>query len=53
MAVLEDAVAGAGYIARFAASIRSARVEMIAGAGHLAELDRPRETARAILEFLA
>ena len=30
-----------------------ARLEKILGAGHLTELDRPRETARKILDFLA
>jgi|GEM_PF-3706339 len=28
------------------------RIEIIEGAGHLAELDRPQELARAVLAFM-
>jgi pimeloyl-ACP methyl ester carboxylesterase len=49
-----DRVIPARYLQRFADGIAgAARIATIAGAGHLAELDRPAETAAAIGDFLA
>ena len=48
-----DEVVSDRYLRRFGGAIAGeTRIETIAGAGHLAELDRPRETARIILDFL-
>jgi len=42
------------YAAKFARAIKGAtRTTIIAGAGHLAELDRPDEVAAAVLRFMA
>jgi len=42
-----------GYAHRYAAALGGeVRIERIAGAGHLAELDTPGEVARLILDFL-
>ena len=50
----QDRLIPASYATKFARAIR-ARTEtrIIAGAGHLAELDRPEEVAAAILAFMA
>jgi pimeloyl-ACP methyl ester carboxylesterase len=41
------------YADKFAKGIAGpTTIEIIAGAGHLAELDKPAETARIILDFL-
>jgi pimeloyl-ACP methyl ester carboxylesterase len=50
----QDQIMPRGYADRFAKGISGpARVRTIAGAGHLAELDRPAEVAAAILEWTA
>ena len=50
----EDRIMPKAYAARFAAGIKAqSRQELIAGAGHRAELDRPGEVARAVLGWLA
>lgn len=47
-----DRVTPRSYCERIAASIAGkAKIEDVADAGHLAELDRPREVAQAILDF--
>lgn len=48
----EDAVIPPSYAKRFAEGICEAHIRSIEHAGHLADLDRPEETARAVLEFL-
>ncbi len=49
----QDRIMPRTYADKFAAGIAGPTTIMtIAGAGHLAELDKPAETARAILEFL-
>ena len=49
-----DRVVPFGYARRFADAITGAtRIERIAEAGHLAELDAPDEVARRVLDFLA
>jgi pimeloyl-ACP methyl ester carboxylesterase len=48
-----DAVLPPSYARKFAAGINGAtRVETIAGAGHLAYLDRPKSVAKAVLAHL-
>jgi len=48
-----DRVVPFGYAHRYAAALGGeVRIERIAGAGHLAELDTPGEVARLILDFL-
>ena len=48
-----DRVVPFGYARRYAAALGGeVRIERIAGAGHLAELDTPGEVARLILDFL-
>lgn len=48
-----DRVLSLGYAERFAARIEAAKeLRVIEGAGHLCELDRPEETARAILQWV-
>lgn len=48
-----DRVVPFGYARRFADAIAGAtRIERIADAGHLAELDAPDEVARLVLDFL-
>ena len=48
-----DRVLPPGYAAKFTAGIgRSARAEIVAGAGHLAYLDRPDTVARFVLAHL-
>ena len=43
----------ASYAKHFANGIgATARVQSIAGAGHLADIDAPDEVAQAVLEFL-
>ncbi len=50
----EDRLIPRGYAKRFAAGIAApSAIRTIAGAGHLAELDKPQEVAEAILEWLA
>ncbi|MBN9561683.1 MAG: alpha/beta fold hydrolase [Alphaproteobacteria bacterium] len=50
----QDQIMPRGYAERFAKGISGpTRVRTIAGAGHLAELDRPAEVAAAILEWTA
>jgi len=50
----EDAVLPASYADKFAAGINgTSRVEIVAGAGHLAYLDRPDAVASAILGHFA
>jgi pimeloyl-ACP methyl ester carboxylesterase len=49
----EDRVIPASYARRFAEAIAGpARVTLISGAGHLADLDTPAAVAGALLEFL-
>ena len=49
-----DRVMPRSYADRFAAAIAGeTRIEVIADAGHLAELDQPYDTAAAILAFMA
>jgi abhydrolase domain-containing protein 6 len=49
----KDAMLPAGYAQKFAAGIGGgARIETVAGAGHLAYLDRPEAVARAVLAHL-
>jgi pimeloyl-ACP methyl ester carboxylesterase len=48
-----DAIVPASYAPRFAAAIAApARVEIVAGAGHLATIDAPERVAAAITRFL-
>ena len=48
-----DRVVPFGYARRYAAALGGeVRIEQVAGAGHLAELDAPGEVARLILDFL-
>lgn len=51
----QDRVMPQGYAARFAGRLGAATTEIriIPGAAHLAELDRPAEVARAILDWCA
>lgn len=50
----QDRVMPRSYAERFAGGIRGkTEIRVIAGAGHLAELDRPDEVAAAMLDFLA
>ena len=50
----QDRVMPRSYADRFAAGIAGkSAIRIIAGAGHLAELDRPDEVAAAMLDFLA
>lgn len=50
----QDRVIPRRYADRFARGIAGdTRIRMIAGAGHLAELDRPDEVAAAILDWMA
>jgi pimeloyl-ACP methyl ester carboxylesterase len=49
----EDKIMPRGYADVFAKGIAGpTQIKVIAGAGHLAELDRPAEVARAILDFV-
>lgn len=48
-----DAVIAPAYADDFAQRIAGARVAVIAGAGHLPQVERPQETARLVREFLA
>lgn len=48
-----DRVLSLGYAERFAARIEAAKeLRVIEGAGHLCELDRPDQTAQAILQWV-
>jgi pimeloyl-ACP methyl ester carboxylesterase len=48
-----DKVVPAAYAGRFAGGMRAkVSTAMIAGGGHLVELDRPQETAAAVLSFV-
>jgi pimeloyl-ACP methyl ester carboxylesterase len=48
----EDKIMPRGYADKFAAGIKGrTEIKIIAGAGHLAELDKPDEVARAILNW--
>ncbi len=50
----QDKIMPRSYADKFAAGIAGpTTIATIAGAGHLAELDKPAETARAILDFTA
>jgi pimeloyl-ACP methyl ester carboxylesterase len=50
----EDRVMPRSYAERFASAIKAkSEIRTIAGAGHLAELDKPHEVAAAILEWTA
>ena len=50
----QDRIMPRSYADKFAAGIGGpTTIATIAGAGHLAELDKPMETARAILDFTA
>ena len=50
----KDAVLPPSYAGKFAAGINGAtRIEAVAGAGHLAYLDKPQAVARAVLAHLA
>jgi abhydrolase domain-containing protein 6 len=49
----QDRIMPRSYADKFAKGIAGpTTIEIIAGAGHLAELDKPAETARIILDFL-
>jgi pimeloyl-ACP methyl ester carboxylesterase len=49
----EDRIMPRSYAERFAKAIDGqTEIQLIEGAGHLAELDKPREVARSILQFL-
>ena len=48
----EDRILPRSYAARFIAGIKGeSELKVIAGAGHLAELDKPEETAAAVLDW--
>jgi len=47
----DDRVVSAALASKWAATIKGARVQGVAGAGHLADLDRPEEAAAAVLAF--
>ncbi len=50
----QDAVLPPGYAEKFAEGITGpAKVEIVAGAGHLAYLDQPEAVARAVLDHLS
>jgi pimeloyl-ACP methyl ester carboxylesterase len=50
----KDAVQPPSYAAKFAKQLNGkSRVETVAGAGHLAYLDRPEAVARAVLSHLS
>jgi pimeloyl-ACP methyl ester carboxylesterase len=49
----EDRLVPPVYAQEFAERIAGARVELIAGAGHLSQLERTAEVAPLVLEFLA
>jgi pimeloyl-ACP methyl ester carboxylesterase len=49
----EDRILPKSYAERFAKGISGrTRIEIVPGAGHLAELDRPAEVAKLVLEFM-
>ena len=48
----EDRVLPASYRQRFQGSLPQARLEVVAGAGHLVDLDAPQVLARLVTEFL-
>jgi pimeloyl-ACP methyl ester carboxylesterase len=48
----EDRIMPRSYADKFAAGIKGrTEIKVVPGAGHLAELDKPQETARAILDW--
>ena len=50
----QDAVLPPGYAEKFAEGITGpAKVEIVAGAGHLAYLDQPEAVARVVLDHLS
>ena len=47
-----DSIVPASYAQDFAAAIKGAKVMAISGAGHLPQVEKPAETATALLQFL-
>lgn len=47
-----DGIVSADYLARYAALVPQARVETIAQAGHLPQVEQPAATAATVLQFL-
>ena len=47
-----DGIVSADYLARYAALIPQARIETLAQAGHLPQVEQPAATAAAVLQFL-
>src|SRR5262249_40657118 len=47
-----DGIISAEYLARYAALLPKARLETVAEAGHLAQVEQPRATAEVVLRFL-
>ena len=47
-----DGIVSADYLARYAALLPKARIETIAQAGHLPQVEQPETTAAAVLHFL-
>ena len=48
----EDRVLPASYRQRFQGNLAQARLEVVAGSGHLVDLDAPQSLARLVAEFL-
>ena len=46
-----DGIVSADYLARYAALVPQARVETIAQAGHLPQVEQPAATAATVLQF--
>jgi pimeloyl-ACP methyl ester carboxylesterase len=47
-----DRIVSAEYLERYAALIPNARIETIAAAGHLPQVEQPAATAVSVLRFL-
>jgi pimeloyl-ACP methyl ester carboxylesterase len=47
-----DGIVSADYLARYAALIPRARIDTIARAGHLPQVEQPAATAATVLQFL-
>ena len=47
-----DGIVSADYLARYAALIPQARIETLAQAGHLPQVEQPAATAATVLQFL-
>jgi pimeloyl-ACP methyl ester carboxylesterase len=48
----QDAILEPSYADRFLATLPDARLKWLEGCGHCGHLERPEETAAAILEFV-